>query len=493
MRPSRRHTRSDDRHRDEILGRRLEELDEPQHGPGYWDALEHRLEAARAAAPSSETPEHVSTARKPVRLGGRRAWRLVAAAAAAAAAVAVVALFGLPGVVEKTGPPAVEAEPVVAKALRALASARTLTADYVSREFDRTGSTAVSVERFHIVMRGDGSSRATTILPPDDGDARETAYHFIDTAYDAGTGIHRMYQETRSAESDGRSGMAVSSASKTVGCAIGEPDREQGTTLKFAAFAAALRTARDGRARAADFEGRPAWVVSCRLTATSASPLASDTQPTPPYDRLSVTIDKATGMPVRVRLWSDDILRVERRLENVVVNADLPAHAFRFSPPLGVSFDRRDDGFRLTTLDELRARSGGALLPGALPAGYRLAVAATAARSPSLDRRLQGSSITALRYARGFDALTITTRDVRGLRRPPELDPFLYEWVGAPSRPDEVLLTSGAFAGATARVLVAPLTVPHLWVTRNGTLLTVGGAAGVTELVAIAESMEVER
>lgn len=493
MRPSRRHTRSDDGHRDVALGRRLEELDEPQHGPDYWTALGHHLEAARAAEASAETPaEHGRTAREPLRLGHRRAWRLVVAGAAIAAAVTVVALFGLPGVVEKTGPPAVDAEPVVARALRALTSARTLTADYVSRELDRSGSTAVSVERFHIVMRADGSSRATTILPPDDGDASQTAYHFIDTAYDAGTGIHRIYQETRSSEAGGSS-MAVSWASKTVGCAIGEPDREQSTTLKFAAFAAALRTARDGRARAVDFEGHPAWAVSCRLTATLSSPLTSDTQPAPPYDRLSVTIDKATGMPVRVRLWSDDILRVEKRLENVVVNGALPAHAFSFSPPLGVSFDRRDDGFRLTTLDDLRARSRGAFLPVALPAGYRLAVAATAARSPSLDRRLQGSSITALRYARGFDALTITTRDVRGLRRPPELDPFLYEWVGAPSRPDETLLTSGAFAGATARVLVAPLTVPHLWATRDGTLLTVSGAASITELIAIAESMEMER
>jgi hypothetical protein len=39
-------------------------------------------------------------------------------------------------------------------------------------------------------------------------------------------------------------------------------------------------------------------------------------------------------------------------------------------------------------------------------------------------------------------------------------------------------------------VVIAPLTIPHLWAVKDGFLLTVGGDASAKQLLAVANSME---
>jgi hypothetical protein len=39
-------------------------------------------------------------------------------------------------------------------------------------------------------------------------------------------------------------------------------------------------------------------------------------------------------------------------------------------------------------------------------------------------------------------------------------------------------------------VVIAPLTIPHLWAVKDGLLLTVGGDASAEQLLAVANSME---
>ena len=55
----------------------------------------------------------------------------------------------------------------------------------------------------------------------------------------------------------------------------------------------------------------------------------------------------------------------------------------------------------------------------------------------------------------------------------------------------EAPITSGAFAGATASIVLATSSsTPHLWAVKDGVLLTVAGGANARELLEIADSMQ---
>jgi hypothetical protein len=55
--------------------------------------------------------------------------------------------------------------------------------------------------------------------------------------------------------------------------------------------------------------------------------------------------------------------------------------------------------------------------------------------------------------------------------------------------PETVMLTSGAFAGSTAEVLIDPRAVPHLWAMNDALVMTVSGDLTRSELLAVAESL----
>ena len=130
------------------------------------------------------------------------------------------------------------------------------------------------------------------------------------------------------------------------------------------------------------------------------------------------------------------------------------------------------------------------LLPAWLPAGYVQRWAAVAASSITANGVTGGRDVVALQYARGFDALTVTTRTVADPRAATTIDPVEPDTSWADLVHRDVRLTSGAFAGVTARVVVAPyITAPHLYAVKDDVLLTVTGGATAEELIAIAESL----
>jgi hypothetical protein len=55
----------------------------------------------------------------------------------------------------------------------------------------------------------------------------------------------------------------------------------------------------------------------------------------------------------------------------------------------------------------------------------------------------------------------------------------------------EAPITSGAFAGVTASIVLATTSsTPHLWAVKDGVLLTIAGGANARELLEIADSLQ---
>jgi hypothetical protein len=262
--------------------------------------------------------------------------------------------------------------------------------------------------------------------------------------------------------------------------------------------------------------------------------------------RLTISVDQETGLPVRVQSWADDYLVAESRLTNVRVDEPLPDGTFTPGLPAAaavgssddgrlelrmeldgatqvvpLAFDaqtlapddvrvslpdapgiRQDDGFRRVQVDEVSAASGRAtIVPGWMPDGFQLGIVAAKekqaadADADTLERSLAGTRIVMMRYDAGFQAITISTRRldprVTSERSSRSTDPFIGDqWPGWPDARTAVRVTGGEFAGAKGNVVIAPLTIPHLWAVKDGMLLTVAGDATAEDLVAIANSMD---
>jgi len=139
-----------------------------------------------------------------------------------------------------------------------------------------------------------------------------------------------------------------------------------------------------------------------------------------------------------------------------------------------------------------------ALVPGFLPDGYELSNVAVAARSKVMigteegDESYFGRHVFALQYKRGFDWLAVSTRAMRDGDY--NVDTDLCEGYDQPWSKlarVEAPITSGAFAGVTARIVAASTSSPpHLWAMKDGVLLTVAGAATADELLEVAESLQ---
>lgn len=195
----------------------------------------------------------------------------------------------------------------------------------------------------------------------------------------------------------------------------------------------------------------------------------------------------------RVQFFDSGLLQVELRLERLRIDAPIERALFRFSPPPGARVKRVDAGFRRVSLDEIEAHAGYApFVPDALPGGYELAESLVAARSTTVNDLITGSDVVVLRYARGFDALTITTRRIADPAPgyTATTDPIEYEQSWSEMVRSTVTLTSGAFAGTTAEAMILPRSLtPHLWAVKGGLLLTIAGDATQRELIAIADSL----
>ena len=106
---------------------------------------------------------------------------------------------------------------------------------------------------------------------------------------------------------------------------------------------------------------------------------------------------------------------------------------------------------------------------------------------------MKARDVFALQYTSGFDALTVSTRTIADEYYTADDDPFddRTDPTWSEVARTEVTISEGAFAGTTARILVATTTTaPHLWAVKDGVLLTIAGGATADELLAIAESLQ---
>jgi hypothetical protein len=404
-----------------------------------------------------------------------------------AAAVVMAVLVGVPGISRLGGPQPVSAAQVLQKALDALSSGKTMQADATVKELAAvtlpSGVPEYSVTHSRVLLRSDGSFRQTQTDGPQTSKAEQMMDRAdaADTAYDAASGVFRDYLRGW----DSGAGDYVNRVEVTTGYPLGPPDCWANVVLaSVSATARALQADHMATVRTTTYEGRPVWVISGSKRGGSDPRLTGD-------ETYSVTIDQQTCLPIRFQLFEDGVLQAENALSNVRVDEPLPDTAFTFAPPKGAKVVRKDAGFRRLPLARVGSTAGCVtLLPAWLPAGYVQRWAAVAASSITANGVTEGRDVVALQYVRGFDALTVTTRTVADPRAAATIDPVEPDTSWADLVHRDVRLTSGAFAGVTARVVVAPyITAPHLYAVRDDVLLTVTGGATAEELIAIAESL----
>jgi hypothetical protein len=439
-------------YRDERLGGLLRELETPDHRPGFEAELRQRLAAERS---------------RPHRVAPRRrvGWAVRIAAVAAVIAVVVVAI-GIPKTKHSprvVGPEVASAAAIKEKVRTALIEMRNLGGELV---YD--GPKKGDEERWHFTLTARGDFDLVGPTPKE----RIT--------YDASTGIARSAQRSESL------GGGPVFYSERRGVAPGLPDPSPPTWLvptELEAYVRALLVAEDPRVSETTYEGRPAWILAVDTVPNAIVPQFSG-------DRLDVTVDQASGMPVRVLETKDGRFLRELRIENLEVNADIPPGTFKLDFPPDAEVSRVDEGFQRARLADVEEIVGYApLTPTWLPDGYELAevaVAPTGQPTGTEGGNPVSRNVVSLSYRRGLDQVLVTTRSAEG---GPWSDP-LATGEGFVDTPERVRLESGVLASRDADLVLAPRGIPHLWAQTDDLIVTVSGALGRAELVRVAESLE---
>jgi outer membrane lipoprotein-sorting protein len=462
-------TRSDPtNYRDDELGAALRELEVPEHRPSFHAELHRRLADERFARAAVEGR---SPRVRPMRLR----WGLRVAILVAVVAVVVVAI-GIPRT-ERTpriaGPEVATAAEIKAQVQAALAAMRNLSGTVVS-----DGPEAGDEQRFRFTLATEGDFR---LIGP-------TAEEVI--AYDASRGVTRSVQRSESAGGD------TFFYAVRRGVAPGRPDLGAPTWTipdEFGAFVRALLAAEDPRVREIVYQARPAWRLDIDVVPNAIVPDSS-------ADHLEITVDRETGIPVRVLETNDGAFWREIRIEDLVVNADLPPDTFRLEFPPGAEVLQSDDGFRRVELDEVAGIVGYApLVPAWIPDGYELAevaVAREAAATGSEAANPSSRMVVSLSYRRGLDQFLVTTRLARvRAEGEPEL-PLTKLWgdplasgEGILDRSERLTIRQGALEGEEAELVLSPRGIPHLWTLTDALVVTVGGDLSRAELVQVTESL----
>lgn len=430
-------------YRDHELGSALRELDVPDHGPMFFDDLERLLENEAARRPT----------RRP-----RLRWGVRIAAVAAALAV-VAAVVGLPRA-ERTQ--VASAAVVKAQVRASLDALRTLSGVIVAN-----GPAQRDTRRWRFALDARGDFRLDGPAPGES------------LAYDAATGIVRSAQRSASLGGD------TLFYAERRGVPPGPPDLGPPTWLlpgELGAYVRALLAAGDPSVREVTYERRPAWRVEIETVPNSIVPSFSG-------DRLELTVDRETGLPVRVVETKAGAVVHELRVEQLGVDEALPADTFRLSFPPGAEVMRSDDGFRRLPLAEVEAAVGYApLVPAHVPDGYSLAevgVAAEAGPTGTEAGNPPSRMVVSLAYRRGLDRFVVTTR----LAGSGEWSDPLASGEGYVDHPEPVALGTGALRGSDARLVLSPRGVPHLWSVAEGLVVTVAGDLSRDELESVAGSL----
>jgi hypothetical protein len=550
--------------RDKQLGDALRRLPAPAHREGFFETVWTGIGTVDGGA-SAWRPERRSL--RGVLIRAPRRPRLALAAVVAVALVAAVVLFGLPAGKRVTprftggsaaqgpvlpGPEparAVTAAQLLRTVQRTLRSVRIITADYAFWEGDPGDKPGFDYDT-HLILAADGSRLVTTgVLNAFASRSSEGAYGSV-FAYDATTGVSRFWTcDWRWGHGGigwpvpGTAPDILIESGTAVGLPPGPPEDEtlatespSGAGIRWELLGAVARVARTAphrKVRTAVFDGRPVWTVSCRL---AQDPAIKGMGNAPSVERLAVSVDRQTGLPVRVRRLVGGKVVAEARLRDVQSNDEVAEDTFTPGLPTAARVAAADDdhfhlsidcGASRAVLDlpsqsfdpkkvsaddvqvELRAApDAGAdghytrvplegvrlvlgrapLIPTWLPGGFLLQ--AVAVRT---ECRPSEADIVVLHYGSGFRSLTVTTRKLDRRVTPERFslrtDPFGSGWPGSADSRSRIRVRSGAFSGAEATVVVGALTIPHLWAVKDNLLLTVGGDASASQLRRIAESM----
>jgi hypothetical protein len=435
-------------YRDFELGAALAELHTPEHRPDFHERLQRRIAADRSAA----------IRRRRI----RRGVRLAAVAAVVAVAVIAVGLprtHHTPGIV---GPQVASAAVVKSHLREAVAALQTLSGLLVA-----SGPAQGRPEQWRFALDASGDVR---IEGPGAGDVE---------TYDARTGV------VRSAQHGASSGGDTLFYAERDGVAPGRPDLGPPTWIlpdELGAYVRAVLAASNPTVRDVTYDGRPAWRLDVATIPNAIAPELSG-------DALAVTVDRLTGMPVRIVERKDgDVVR-ELRIEHLAVDAALPAGTFRLTFPAGAEVMRSDDGFRHVALSDVATLVGYApLVPSRLPDGYRLAEVAVARESAPTGK--EGGNppsrmVVSLSYRRGADQFLVTTR----LRGTGTWSDPLASPEGFVDRPEATRISAGALAGTDAQLVLSPRTVPHVWTLTDRLVVTVGGDLTRSELSLVVNSL----
>jgi hypothetical protein len=269
------------------------------------------------------------------------------------------------------------------------------------------------------------------------------------------------------------------------GVAPGPPDQGPPSWLlpeRYGAYVRALLAAGSPAVRSGEENGRPVWVVDVATIPNAVAPELSG-------DHLRITVDRRSGMPVRIVETKHGTVLSTLRIENLTIDPAFPADEFRLAFPAGAEVMRSDDGFQTVPLDDAAATAGYApLVPTWVPAGYELADVAVARESTAAGNGNPASRmVVSLSYRRGLDRFLVTTR----LRGDGAWSDPLASPVGFVDTPEHVNLTTGTLAGTDAQLVLSPNTVPHLWTLTPDLVVTVGGDLTRQELVGVAGSLGV--
>jgi hypothetical protein len=456
-------------HRDEELGAALRELEVPEHRASFYAELDHRLAEERRASLAV-------TRRRPRGRRERLRWGLRVAALAVVAAIVLVAI-GIPGTKRTPsvvgGPETATAATIKAKVRAALATMRNMSGVLVS-----DGPEKGDERRWRFALTASGDF---VLLGPGSGEK---------VTYDASSDV------VRSAHRSASMGGNTRFYALRRGVAPGPPDLGAPTWIipdQFGAFVRALLAAEDPRVREITYEGRPAWRLDIDVVPNTIVPDFSG-------DRLEITVDRETGIPVRVLETNDGAFWREIRIEDLVVNADLPPDTFRLEFPPGAEVMQSDDGFERVDLGDVAGIVGYApLVPAQVPDGYKLAEVAVAretAPTGSEAGNPPSRMVVSLSYRRGLDQFLVTTRLARvPAEREPSL-PLEKRWgdplatgEGYVDKSEQLTLERGALAGQQAKLVVVPRGIPHVWALTDKLVVTVGGDLSRSELIAVIESL----
>ncbi len=479
--------------RDQQLGDALSRLDVPEHQEDFFLRLDHKLDAvddeveresAYGTARAEETSEGQADRPQARRSGpeSRSAWfRRPLAWSFAAAAVAAVVLLGmmlaprelLPDqVVDRLGPQPATAAEIKAKVQATMEKLKSLRGVLVVVSADPADQVPSEMRwEFLTTSQGDFRYWGTNTLA--DGSSRVD-----DLAFDSKTGVERSLS-TEAGETW---------AGERVGVAPSAPDQGPSEWIlqrRLGSVVRALLAAEAPGITEVVHEGREAWVLDIAVDPNRIASYSGD--------HLEVTVDQATGFPVRVVESVDGKLIQEIRLEQLEIDPVLPPDAFTLEFPPDADVYPADDGFRRVDL-ETAAQTVGYQppVPGWVPEGFSLSVISAAEEAMSTGKEgtnPAAGDVVSIVYRRGFDQITVTTRPIGE-------DPTLWSdplagGEGFVDEPQAVDLREGALTGASAWLQIDPRTTPHLWALSDLLVVTVAGDLTRDELVAVAESLGV--